>query len=89
MGDLPEWGEPGYTKIERIGARPTLEINGIYGGYTGEGQKTVIPAFAKAKITCRLVANQDPEKIFTQIDAYVHNIAPKTVNRSAGLVRSR
>ena len=79
MGDLPEWGEPGYSKIERIGARPTLEINGIFGGYTGEGQKTVIPAFAKAKITCRLVANQDPEKIFVQIDTFIHAIAPKTV----------
>ena len=54
------WGEPGYTVNERRGARPTLDLNGIWGGFTGEGLKTVTPAEAHAKITCRLVPNQEP-----------------------------
>ena len=53
------WGEAGYTLRERIGARPTMEINGLLSGWTGEGAKTVLPAKAMAKISCRLVANQD------------------------------
>lgn len=57
------FGEAGYTTVERIGARPTLEINGMWGGFQGEGSKTVIPAEAHAKITCRLVPDQDPDKI--------------------------
>ncbi|MDB5056701.1 MAG: dipeptidase, partial [Chloroflexi bacterium] len=59
--ELP--GEPGYTPIERTWTRPTLEINGIWGGFQGEGTKTVLPKEAHAKITCRLVANQDPQEI--------------------------
>jgi acetylornithine deacetylase/succinyl-diaminopimelate desuccinylase-like protein len=79
MGDLPEWGEPGYIRIEKYGARPTLEINGIYGGYVGEGFKTVIPAKAIAKISCRLVANQKPEKIWEHIQHFIQTITPPTV----------
>lgn len=79
MGDLPEWGEDGYNKIEKVGARPTLEINGISGGYTGAGFKTVLPAKATVKISCRLVANQDPHKIFEHIEAYIADITPDTV----------
>jgi acetylornithine deacetylase/succinyl-diaminopimelate desuccinylase-like protein len=56
-------GEPGYTPIERTWTRPTLELNGIWGGFQGEGTKTVLPKEAHAKITCRLVANQDPQEI--------------------------
>ena len=54
------FGEPGYTPRERTWARPTLEINGIWGGFQGEGVKTVLPNAAHAKITCRLVPDQDP-----------------------------
>lgn len=73
------WGEPDFTIRERLGARPTLEINGMIGGFTGEGTKTVMPAKAKAKITCRLVPDQDPMKIFGQIRDYVAEITPETV----------
>jgi acetylornithine deacetylase/succinyl-diaminopimelate desuccinylase-like protein len=68
--------------VEQVGARPTLEINGISGGYAGEGSKTVIPSRAKAKITCRLVANQDPARIYDLVTAYIRQIAPPTVTVS-------
>ncbi|MEX0329786.1 MAG: dipeptidase [Puniceicoccaceae bacterium] len=73
------WGEPGYTLLERSVARPTLEINGIYGGFTGEGMKTVIPATASAKITCRLVNDQVPSTIAQLIESYLNEIKPSTV----------
>ncbi|MBX6351992.1 MAG: dipeptidase [Thermoflavifilum sp.] len=75
--DLP--GEPGYTAIERVFARPTLEINGIYGGFQGEGLKTIIPCEAHAKITCRLVPNQDPKRIQDLIEAHVRKHRPRGV----------
>ena len=72
-------GETGYTVLERTGARPTLDVNGIWGGFQGEGSKTIIPAHAHAKISCRLVADQDPERIFERFRAYVEAIAPPGV----------
>ena len=72
------WGEAEYILPERLGARPTLEINGIHGGYTGPGMKTVLPARASAKITCRLVPCQDPARIISCIVNYIQDIAPTT-----------
>ncbi len=80
MDDLPDWGESDYTKIERQSIRPTLEINGISGGYTGNGFKTVLPAKAKAKISCRLVPNQSSKDILNKVREYILDIAPPTVN---------
>lgn len=73
------WGEHGYSLRERIGARPTLEINGILSGFTGEGSKTVLPSKAMAKISCRLVANQNPQRIYELVRDYIQQIAPPTV----------
>ncbi len=64
-------GEPGYTPMERVGGRPSLDVNGIWGGFEGAGIKTVLPHEAHAKITCRLVANQDPDRIIELIAAHV------------------
>ena len=73
------YGEPGYNVVERIGNRPTLEICGMWGGFIGEGFKTVIPSKAHAKISCRLVPNQDPARIRQLVTDYIQAIAPKTV----------
>lgn len=67
------YGEEGYTFVERTGARPTLELNGIYGGFQGEGTKTVLPKEAHAKITCRLVGDQDPQDIIDKIEKHLHD----------------
>ena len=72
-------GESDYTTLERTWARPTLEVNGLLSGFTGEGAKTVLPAVAMAKISMRLVPNQDPEKIAALFEDYVRKITPKTV----------
>lgn len=69
-------GEPGYTALERLWARPTLEINGIGGGFQGEGTKTVIPARAMAKITCRLVPDQDPDQVAGAIEQHLRTHCP-------------
>lgn len=74
------WGEEGYTAVERTGARPTLEINGLYSGFIGEGQKTVLPAYAMAKVSCRLVADQDPVEVYQQFKDYLAKNAPETVS---------
>jgi len=72
-------GEKGYTIIERLWTRPTLELNGIWGGYTGEGAKTVIPSKAFAKLSTRLVPKQDPKKIARQVERHIRKLLPKTV----------
>ncbi|HLA43252.1 MAG TPA: dipeptidase, partial [Aggregatilineales bacterium] len=73
------WGEPGFTANERIGARPTLELNGIVGGWTKEGQKTVIGASALAKVSTRLVPNQDPLRIYKMVKDHIAKLTPDTV----------
>jgi acetylornithine deacetylase/succinyl-diaminopimelate desuccinylase-like protein len=73
------FGETGYTTLERTWARPTFEVNGLLSGFTGEGAKTVLPAVAMAKVSMRLVPNQDPDKIAKLLEDYVRKIAPPTV----------
>ncbi len=73
------WGENGYTTIERTGIRPTFDACGIWGGYTGEGAKTVLPSKAYAKLSSRLVPNQNHEKIGKLFEEYFTSIAPKSV----------
>ena len=73
------WGEEGYTPAERTGARPTLEVNGLLSGFTGEGSKTVLPARAMAKISSRLVADQRVEKVKKQLERVLHDRLPDTV----------
>jgi len=77
------WGEKNYTTNERTGIRPTIEVNGIWGGYEGEGAKTVLPSKASAKISARLVPNQSSEKITAKLLAYFKSIAPASVTISA------
>lgn len=74
------WGDERFTIKERASARPTLDVNGIWGGYSGPGPKTIIPASAGAKLSSRLVANQDPQKIFEMIKAHIERVTPPTVN---------
>jgi acetylornithine deacetylase/succinyl-diaminopimelate desuccinylase-like protein len=73
------WGEPEYTLKERIGARPTLEVNGLLSGYTGHGHKSIIPPQAMVKISCRLVPDQDPAKIENAIRQYIQENVPPTL----------
>jgi acetylornithine deacetylase/succinyl-diaminopimelate desuccinylase-like protein len=79
LGAPKLFGESGYTTLERVWARPTFEVNGMLSGFTGEGAKTVIPAVAMAKVSMRLVPDQDPDKIAQLFEAYVAKVAPKTV----------
>lgn len=72
-------GERGFTTLERLWARPTLDVNGLVSGHTGEGAKTIIPARALAKISMRLVPDQDPDEIARRFESYVRQIAPPTV----------
>jgi acetylornithine deacetylase/succinyl-diaminopimelate desuccinylase-like protein len=79
VGFTETYSEAGFTPREANWARPTLEVNGIWGGFQGEGVKTVLPAEAHAKITCRLVANQDPEQIVRALAAHVERNTPPGV----------
>ena len=73
------FGEEGYSPVERVGARPTLDVNGLLSGFTGEGSKTVLPAAAMAKISTRLVPDQDPREVRAQLQQYLEAKAPPTV----------
>ncbi|MBL9206446.1 MAG: dipeptidase [Opitutaceae bacterium] len=75
-------GEPGYSPIERTWIRPTVEINGLWGGHQGAGPKTIIPTEAHAKLTCRLVANQEPERMFALLDRHLAAHTPPGVQSS-------
>ncbi len=79
LGIKELWGEKGYTTNERTGIRPTIELNGIWGGYIGEGSKTVLPSKAFAKISARLVPNQNSDKITELLTNHLKKIAPATV----------
>jgi len=83
LGVKELWGEKGFTTYERTGIRPTLELNGIWGGYTGEGAKTVLPSKATAKISARLVPNQSSHKITEKLISYFQSIAPPSVTVKA------
>lgn len=83
LGVKELWGEKGYTTYERTGIRPTIEVNGIWGGYTGEGAKTVLPSKATVKISARLVPNQSSKKITKLLLKYFQSIAPKSVTVKA------
>ena len=79
LGAPKLFGESGYTTLERVWGRPTFEVNGLLSGFTGEGAKTVIPAVAMAKVSMRLVPDQEPDTIAELFEAYVKKVAPKTV----------
>lgn len=79
LGVTALFGEAGYTTLERAWTRPTLEVNGIYGGYQGEGSKTIIPSSAHARITCRLVPDQNPDTILSLIEKHIQKHTPPGV----------
>ncbi len=80
------WGDANYTIRERISARPTLDINGMWSGWAGPGPKTIIPQKAGAKLSSRLVGNQHPEKIYALVKEYIESITPETVKVSVRLL---
>ena len=80
LGISQLFGEASYTTVERKTGRPTLDVNGIWGGYSGEGAKMIVPAEAHAKVSCRLVPNQEPARVFERIQAFVAQIAPPGVD---------
>ena len=73
------WGDAAFNIRERISARPTLDVNGLWSGWSGPGPKTIVPAKAGCKLSCRLVGNQDPHKIFELLKAYIESLTPPTV----------
>ncbi len=79
-GVKTDWGEADYTIVERTTARPTLDVNGIWGGYTEPGAKTVLPSKAFAKISMRLVPDQDPDRIAELVGGYIEKLAPQAVD---------
>ena len=78
-GALAAVGEKGYSTLERVWSRPTCEVNGLLSGYTGEGAKTVLPAKAMAKVSCRLVPDQSPPEIEKLMKAHIKKFTPKGV----------
>jgi len=82
------WGEECYSIVERVGARPTLEVNGLLSGFIGEGQKTIIPSSAMAKISTRLVPDQNPAEVHQQMLKYMEVNAPKSVKWTVKLLSS-
>lgn len=88
VGSSALTGEQEYSVLERLWTRPTLDVHGMPGGFTGEGAKTVIPAKACAKISMRLVPNQNAERIFTTFERYVHSLCPRGITLSVRLVHS-
>lgn len=87
-GSISLWGERDYTILERLGARPTLEINGMISGYTGEGPKTIIPSKAMAKISTRLVPDQTPDQVHEQLVKFMEVNAPTHVRWEVKLITS-
>jgi acetylornithine deacetylase/succinyl-diaminopimelate desuccinylase-like protein len=79
LGVAELYGEKNFTTLERIWARPTLDCNGIFGGFTAKGAKTIIPSMATAKISMRLVPDQDPKKIIKEFSRYIKKITPRSV----------
>jgi len=86
IGAPSPFGEPGYSTLERQWARPTVEVNGMWGGYQGPGQKTVIPSEAHAKITCRLVPDQDPETTAARVKHHLESHIPPGTRLSVSIV---
>jgi acetylornithine deacetylase/succinyl-diaminopimelate desuccinylase-like protein len=84
VGAAAAVGEPGYSTLERQWTRPTLEVNGMWGGYQGPGQKTVIPSVAHAKITCRLVPDQDPDEVVALVTRHLEQHVPPGARLSIG-----
>ncbi len=80
------FGEPDFNPLERKGSRPTLDVNGIWGGFQGQGSKTIIPAHAHAKISCRLVADMDPKRTYERLREFVMAIAPPGVDVDVSLL---
>jgi acetylornithine deacetylase/succinyl-diaminopimelate desuccinylase-like protein len=78
-GSPAPFGEKGHSTLERVWTRPTLDCCGIHGGFTGQGAKTIIPSYAVAKISCRLVADQEPEEIRIKVGEHLQRVAPPGV----------
>ncbi len=88
MGSTQLTGEPGYSVFERTWARPTLEVHGIAGGFTGAGAKTVIPAKATAKVSLRMVPKQDPEKVVAAFKAFVRDNTPAGIQTTVRVLNA-
>ena len=84
VGAPSTFGEPGFTTLERLWTRPTLEVNGMWGGYEGAGSQTVMPNEAHAKITCRLVPNQDPDRVRARVTRHLETHVPAGVTLAIG-----